>query len=108
MSDLIVFIAFIANLVFLIWFGSTLNSVNGRIRQILISTTMAVAGVIAAIARDAVFPDRRDRFIPPTAIRFLLMFGTRESILLSKACWATSSAKDLAEQHPGAGYSRHE
>jgi hypothetical protein len=35
-----------------------------------------------------------------------LMFGTRESILLSKACWATSSAKDLAEQHPGAGYSR--
>jgi ribosomal protein L40E len=34
MSDLIAFIAFVANLAFFIWFGSTLNSINRHLSKV--------------------------------------------------------------------------
>jgi hypothetical protein len=57
MSDLLAFIAFIANLVFFIWFGSTLNSINRHLRQIADHSELQTK-LLASIANE---PDQGHR-----------------------------------------------
>src|SRR5581483_223610 len=51
--------------------------------EFLISTTMAVAGLFAVIAWNAVLPDRRDSFVlGPLPVRTRTLFGAKVTAML--------------------------